>query len=120
MRSPVPKQRQNGRAKPIVITPNDAAQLDPELIALVADAKRWARELLDGKATSIQQITEREGLCSGSVSRILPLAWLAPDISMAILEGCQPSDLSAKTLRNLPDMPLDWEKQREILGFPHL
>ncbi len=64
-------------------------------------------------------ITEREGLRSGSVSRILPLAWLAPDISTAILEGRQSSHLSAKSLRELPDLPLDWVKQREILGFPH-
>ena len=58
------------------------------------------------------------GLRSGSVSRVLPLAWLAPDISTAILEARQPSHLTAKTLRRLPDLPLEWEKQRRILGFP--
>lgn len=114
------QRRQNGRAKPIIIKPEDALQPDPDLIALVADARRWAHELLDGQAPSIHQITEREGLRSGSVSRILPLAWLAPDISTAILEGRQPADLTAKTLRDLKDLPLDWAKQREILGFPHL
>jgi site-specific DNA recombinase len=113
------QRRQNGRAKPIIITPKDAPQPDPNLIALVADARRWASELLDGKASSVQQITEREGLRSGTVSRILPLAWLAPDISRAILEGSQPPQLSAKTLRSLPELPLDWVKQRQILGFAH-
>ena len=112
-------KRQNGRAKPIIIALEDAPQPDPDLIALVADARRWAGELLEGKVSSIQQITEREGLRSGSVSRILPLAWLAPDISTAILEGRQSSHLSAKSLRELPDLPLDWVKQRLILGFPH-
>ena len=89
------------------------------LIALIADARRWAQELRDGKASSVQQITEREGLRSGSVSRILPLAWLAPDISTAILEGRQPQHLSAKVLRSLPELPLDWVAQRQILGFAH-
>ncbi|MDG1094000.1 MAG: recombinase family protein [Paracoccaceae bacterium] len=111
------QRRQNGRAKPIIIAAEDAPQQDPELIALVADARRWASELLEGKATSIQQITEREGLRSGVVSRILPLAWLAPDVSTAILEGRQPSHLDAKTLRTLPELPADWTKQRQILGF---
>lgn len=113
------QKRQNGRAKPIVIAAKEAPKQDPDLIALVADARRWARELLEGKALSVQEITERENLRSGSVSRILPLAWLAPDISAAILEGRQPKHLTAKTLRTLPELPADWAKQRQILGFTH-
>jgi hypothetical protein len=113
------QKRQNGRAKPIVIATKDAAQQDPDLIALVADARRWASELLESKSLTIQQITEREGLRSGSVSRVLPLTWLAPDITMAILEGRQPNRLSVKTLRDLPDLPLDWMQQRKVLGFAH-
>ncbi|MCG6560697.1 recombinase family protein [Ruegeria sp. 1NDH52C] len=111
------KRRQNGRAKPVVIVPRSSANPDPDLIALVADARRWAKELMDGSVCSIKRITEREGLRSGAVSRILPLAWLAPDISTAILVGRQPAHLTAKTLRDLPELPLDWEKQRELLGF---
>ncbi len=114
------RKRQNGCTRPIIIVPEDAPRPDTDLIALVADARRWAHELLDGQVSSIQQITEREGLRSGSVSRILPLAWLAPDITTAILEGRQPTDLSAKTLRNLRDLPLDWVQQRAKLGFPPL
>ena len=101
----------------LIIVADNAPQQDPDLIALVADARRWASELLEGRASSIQHITEREGLRSGSVSRILPLAWLAPDISTAILEGRQPPHLTAKTLRALPELPLDWAEQQRILGF---
>ena len=111
------QRRQNGCAKPIIIAADNAPQQDPDLIALVADARRWASELLEGRASSIQHITEREGLRSGSVSRILPLAWLAPDISTAILEGLQPLHLTAKTLRALPELPMDWSEQQRILGF---
>ncbi len=84
------KRCQNGRAKPIVIAPHNTANPDPELIALIVDARRWASELMDGAAYSVKQITDREGLRSGVVSRILPLAWLAPDLSTSILEGRQP------------------------------
>ena len=111
------QRRQNGCARPIIIAAEHAPQQDPDLIALVADARRWASELLEGRASSIQHITEREGLRSGSVSRIIPLAWLAPDISTAILEGRQPPHLTAKTLRALPELPLDWAEQRRVLGF---
>ena len=113
-------KRQNGRAKPIVIAPLNARQPDADLVALVADALRWAAELLQGKTTTIRQIEVREGLRRGSVSRILPLAWLAPDISTAILNGRQSPDLKAKTLRNLPELPTDWQEQRRILGFRQL
>lgn len=113
------QKRQNGRANPILIAPKDAPQPDDNLIAIAADARRWAGELLDESAASIRDIDSREGLRSGTVSRILPLAWLAPDISAAILEGCQPADLTAKSLRALPGLPLDWEDQRRILGFRH-
>ncbi len=68
------QKRQSGCAKPIIIAAENSPQQDQDLIGLVADAKRWARELLEGRASSIQQITECEGLRSGSVSRILPLA----------------------------------------------
>ena len=111
------QRRQTGRAKPIVIAAKDAPQQDPDLITLVADARRWAGELIEGKASSVLEITDREGLRSGSVSCILPLAWLAPDISTAILEGRQPPHLTAKTLRALPELPLEWVEQRQILGF---
>ncbi|WP_127115203.1 recombinase family protein [Shimia sediminis] len=126
-REPVPasfeipfERRQNGRAKPIVIAPHNTANPDPELISLVADARRWAQELMDGTVSSIKQITDREGLRNGVVSRILPLAWLAPDISTAILAGRQPAHLTAKALRDLTELPLDWEKQREVLGFQQI
>ncbi len=113
------QKRQNGRAKPIIIAPPDAPQPDQDLINLVADAKRWSVELLNGKSCTIRQIEDRERLRSGSVSRILPLAWLAPDISTAILEGSQPQHLTAKKLRILAELPLEWQEQRKILGFPH-
>ena len=76
-------------------------------------------ELLERKTNTIRQIEDREGLRSGSVSRVLPLAWLAPDISTAILKGRQPRHLTAKKLRSLPELPLDWHDQRKILSFPH-
>ena len=110
--------RQTGRAKPIVIgLDRRERRPDAELIAMVADARRWADELLSGATASVGEIERREGGRKGSVSRILPLAFLAPDIAEAILNGGQPEGLTAGALRRLPDLPLDWTEQRCILGF---
>ncbi len=111
--------RRPGRNRPIILSADTGArQRDPDLIALVADARRWMDSLIEGRAASVAEITERERLRPGNVSRVLPLAWLAPDIAVAILEGRQPDDLTAKKLRDLPELPLAWAEQRRILGFP--
>ncbi|MEC9433514.1 MAG: recombinase family protein, partial [Pseudomonadota bacterium] len=110
--------RQTGRAKPIVIgLDRRERKPDAELIAMVADARRWSGELLAGAAVSVGEIERREGGRKGSVSRILPLAFLAPDIAEAILNGGQPETLTAGALRRLPDLPLNWSEQRRVLGF---
>jgi hypothetical protein len=106
-----------GRNRPIVLhTDAGALRRDAHLIAIVADARRWLDELLEGRARSVAEITEREQLRPGVVSRILPLAWLAPDIATSILEGRQPASLTAKRLRDLPELPLDWAEQPLVLG----
>jgi site-specific DNA recombinase len=115
---PITLQR-SGRNRPIALRAETGApKRDPDLIALVADARRWMEDLIRGRAASVAEITEREQLRPGNVSRILPLAWLAPDIAKAILEGRQPADLTAKRLRALPELPLEWSTQRRLLGFP--
>ncbi|MEM1064896.1 MAG: recombinase family protein [Pseudomonadota bacterium] len=108
---------QKGRAHPIVLTAKGAPRRDPDLIALIADARRWRSALLSGSAQIIAEITKREGLRKGAVSRVLQLAWLAPDISTAILEGRQPKDLTGTRLRSMTSLLLSWEEQRRALGF---
>lgn len=47
---------------------------------------------------------------------ILRLAFLAPDIQQAILDGRQPHHLNLETIKNTP-LPLSWSQQREMLQF---
>ena len=47
---------------------------------------------------------------------ILRLAFLAPDIQRAILNGHQPLHLNLETLKNKA-IPLAWSQQRKLLGF---
>jgi hypothetical protein len=79
-----------------IITPGPrlpALQLstpDPKLMPLLADAHRWLDDLTTGRVGSIRELARRYGRDKGEVSRILPLAFLAPYIIAAILHGRQP------------------------------
>ncbi len=91
---------------------------DIELIKLIAKARSWWIELRDGKIESQKDLATREKLDRGDVSRILKLAFLAPDIVRAILAGEQPIDLTANTLmRQASKLPHDWSRQKTLLGF---
>ena len=51
------------------------------------------------------------------VTRLLRLTYLAPDIVTALVEGRQPIELTAKRLMDDTRLPLEWQAQRELLGF---
>ena len=48
-------------------------------------------------------------------TRLLRLAFLAPDIVTAILNGRQSPQLTANRLMDDTRLPLDWTAQRELL-----
>ena len=93
------------------------ANPDPALINAVARAHRWFKDLARGRADSLCDIAKTEGVSDRYVSRLLPLAFLAPDIVEAILAGTQPLDLTAEKLTKHTELPLSWAEQRELLGF---
>jgi hypothetical protein len=48
---------------------------------------------------------------------LVRISFLAPDIIAAILEGRQQGTLTRHKLARMTDLPLEWEAQREALGF---
>jgi hypothetical protein len=66
------------------------------------------------------EITSQEGIDKSHVSRMIMLAFLAPDITESIIAGRQPADLSVEKLTKRIDLPLDWVHQHHLLGFPKL
>lgn len=91
--------------------------VDSQLIELVAKAHYWFDLLKRGEVQSIAEIAAREEICAGDVSRFLPLAFLSPQIITTILEGHQPVEMTAETLKRMPTLPLDWDDQHSALGF---
>ena len=88
---------------------------DPTLMAAVSAGRRWFSELKDGKAQSIYELAQRHGVNRTSISRLIPLAFLAPDIIEAILEGRQPIELTVSRLKRIGDLPVSWQEQRKVL-----
>jgi hypothetical protein len=94
-----------------------AAIVDLSLLKAVARAHRWFDEISTGKARSLAAIATREGLNVRYVGRLIRLAFLAPDIVESIVEGRQPTTLTAEALTRRIELPLSWCAQRTALNI---
>jgi len=103
----------------LVIPPGQGQELQPRpnaaLIKVLTRAHRWKERLFTDAAPSISAIAKEEGVTERYVSRIMRLAFLAPDIIEAILDGYQPADLELERL--MKGTPISWNEQRRALGF---
>jgi site-specific DNA recombinase len=93
------------------------AKADPSLVKAIVRAHRFNDRLLHGGAAKFADLAKSEKLHRSYYSQILRLAYLAPDITTAILEGRQPASLTATTLIEHPRIPLSWQEQRTAFGF---
>jgi DNA invertase Pin-like site-specific DNA recombinase len=100
---------------PEVTTRNDRSRCDPTLIKAIARGHAWFKELAAGRARSLQELAERDGITRRYVRRLVDLAFLSPELVEAILHGRQAVELTATRLTEL-DLPLDWTDQRSLLA----
>jgi hypothetical protein len=85
----------------------------PSLLKAIAKAHLWREQILSGQILSEQQIATREGVNKRYINRLIPLAFLAPDVTEAILDGKRDVNL---TLDNrAAEIPLDWAGQRKMM-----
>ena len=97
--------------------PASPSKADPILLKEVARAYRCFDAVLTGKVGSMAELSTREAVDERYLRRLLPLAFLAPDIVEAILKGAHPVELTAKKLIRRTALPLDWRMQKQALGF---
>jgi hypothetical protein len=71
----------------------------------------------ESQAASVGAIAREEGVTQSYVARVMRLAFLAPDITQAILDGRQPDQVTANRLVLWSQLPLAWPEQRKSLGF---
>jgi site-specific DNA recombinase len=86
---------------------------DPVLQFTLAEAHAWARALRAG--TSLTEIARKTGHSEPYIRTRIPLAFLAPRIQAAILDGRQPADLSVVQLLR-DGIPMDWTEQARLFA----
>ena len=112
-------QMRRSRNQVRLIVPGEPAQASApqrnlSLIRAVTRAHAWYAKLLAGTASQAS-IAKENGVNDKYVSRLIRGAFLAPDITAAILDGRQPADLTLDAL--LENLSPEWAVQRQALGF---
>ena len=92
-----------------------APRIDPALSSALVRAEAWKRQLYTGQFGSLAEIAAAEGVTVRYAARILRVAYLAPDLKRAILDGVQSERLTLETLVR-QGVPLDWSEQRKRLS----
>jgi hypothetical protein len=96
---------------------NSKTRPDPSLIKLIVKAHQLHDKLVHGGGQSLESIAAREWTTGSYFTRVVRLAWLAPDITNAILDARQPLGLTAaKLLRESRHLPLEWAEHWSLLG----
>jgi DNA invertase Pin-like site-specific DNA recombinase len=91
-------------------------QIDRVLLNALVRAHRWRAAIERGDVINVDGLATREGLHRRRVRELLRLAFLAPDIQRAIVEGRQPRGLNLERLIEIGP-PAGWHEQRRVLGL---
>jgi site-specific DNA recombinase len=110
-------RRATGTMLVILATPEEEASGEPNavLVRQIAKARRWLSLLASGEAQSVREVARGEGLSASDVSRIIPLAFLSPELVEAIAEGDAGPRLSVDALTRSGRLPICWHGQRRAL-----
>jgi site-specific DNA recombinase len=120
----VPWQKTASTRRREIILPEGAAtqQVRPirsetraTLVASIARGRRWLNELIAEATATTESIAEREGCSVRKVNMTISLAFLAPDLVKAAIDGRLPHGMGVV---RLADSPAEWPRQHEILGLP--
>jgi site-specific DNA recombinase len=76
--------------------------------------RRWLDELVTDPTATTERIAERENCSARKVNMTISLAFLAPDLVKAAIEGRLPNGMS---VTRLCDLPSEWSRQYQTLGL---
>jgi hypothetical protein len=81
--------------------------------AAIAKSRHWLDEVIVG-TVAIQQIAHREKCSIRQVNRMITLAFLAPSLVQAAIDGRLPRGIGIESLRECPS---EWHEQHRKLGL---
>jgi len=84
----------------------DRAEQRLRLISAIAQGRRWLDEIVSGSITDAEQLAKRERCTERQINLTLSLAFLAPRLVNAAVEGRLPRGINIERLRD-PDANLD-------------
>ena len=109
--------RRRGCEMKLIVRGNSAADshYDSTLVKSIARAHVWFQELLSAKAGSLLEIAKQHNVSESYVKKIMPLAFLSPQVVMAVMNGNQRPYLCKQSLIRRIKIPLAWHAQIQLL-----
>jgi hypothetical protein len=119
----IPWQKPPSKRSRQILLPHNASRskVRPErferrahLVSAIARGRRWLDEIVSGRVTTVAQLCTREKCSVRQVNMTISLAFLAPNLVKAAVEGRLPRGIGIERLR---DPPTEWSRQFEALGL---
>ena len=119
----IPWQKPPSKRSRQILLPHNASRSDvrPEqferrarLVSAIARGRRWLDDVVSGRITTVADLCAREKCSIRQVNMTISLAFLAPNLVKAAVEGRLPRGIGVERLR---DPPTEWSRQFEALGL---
>jgi site-specific DNA recombinase len=85
-----------------------------QLVCAIARGRQWLDDVVSGRVTTVAELCAREKCSVRQVNMTISLAFLAPSLVKATMEGRLPRGIGIERLR---DLPVEWSRQFEALGL---
>ncbi|MGA9196408.1 MAG: recombinase family protein, partial [Pseudolabrys sp.] len=117
------KKTPSKRPREIVLPASTSSHPDPrpiraetraKLVSAIAKGRHWLDQLIAGTVTNVEQIASAKNCTVRQVNMTISLAFLAPSLVQAAVDGRLPRGVSVANLR---DAPAVWSLQYARLGL---
>ncbi len=98
---------------------DDVPSPNETIACILENAFAWRERWFNNPDTALNAIAKEAGTDISDVSKQMRLAFLAPDIVRALLEGSASGGWTPERLRRLDDLPALWPEQRRLFGLAH-
>jgi site-specific DNA recombinase len=113
-----PSKRRREILMPDTLEPQNARPIRAEtratLVAAIARGRCWLKEVVEDASITVESIAKRERCSVRKVNMTISLAFLAPNLIKAAIEGRLPRGMGIARLVNAPT---EWYRQHHMLGL---